>query len=179
MSSAVCLKLGKPPKPRGLQNWATPGRARQSADNGEADRRELCGPSCSNSRANVLIKIARKSRLTRLAAATMFNFKNSVVGSNFKPQNKTYTKGLRGILRMQKGLGKTGDGRSRCFSAPYLTEPHVILAIVGHLRRDFDACYCSRSCRARVPFSAHVLCRVSRPRNGKTAHCWPGAHRTR
>ena len=43
-----------------------------------------------SSRANVLIKIARKSRLTRLAAATMFNFKNSVVGSNFKPQNKTY-----------------------------------------------------------------------------------------
>ena len=28
--------------------------------------------------------------------------------------------------------------------------------------------------RARVPFSAHVLCRVSWPRNGKIAHCWPG-----
>ena len=51
---------------------------------------------------------------------------------------------------MQKVQVQTGDGRSRCFSAPYLTEPHVILAIVGHLRRDFDACYCSRSCRARV-----------------------------
>ena len=57
------------------------------------------------SRGNVLIKIARKSRLTRLAASTMFNFKNSVVGSHFKPQYKTYAKGLRGILRMQEGLG--------------------------------------------------------------------------
>ena len=28
----VCLKLGKPRNPRGLRNWATPGRARQSAD---------------------------------------------------------------------------------------------------------------------------------------------------
>ena len=65
------------------------------------------------SQGNVLIKIARKSRLTRLAAATMFDFKNSVVGSNFKPQNKTYAKGLGGILQMQEGFGQGGVRRSR------------------------------------------------------------------
>ena len=38
----VCLKLGKPRKPRGLQNWATPGRARQSADKTQVFARNFC-----------------------------------------------------------------------------------------------------------------------------------------
>ena len=133
----------------------------------------------SNSRANVLIKIARKSRLTRLAAATMFDFKNSVVGSNFKPQNKTYAKGLRGILRMQEGLGKAACAGQGCLSTPSPAEISLVLATMGHSRRQFDAEVTFCLCRARVPFSAHVLCRVSRPRNGKTAHCWPAAHHAR
>ena len=80
---------------------------------------------------------------------------------------------------MQEGLGKAACAGQGCLSTPSPAEISLVLATMGHSRRqiDYDGNLCSH--RARVPFSAHVLCRVSRPRNGKTAHCWPGAYRTR
>ena len=75
---------------------------------------------------------------------------------------------------MQGGLGKAACAGQGCLSTPSPAEISLVLATMGQLRRHFDDDGNLCSYRARVPFSAHVLCRVSWPRNGKIAHCWPG-----